>query len=37
MKIFYTKSTGKPYKGVSPNDRRNLNLKGKSNGKRRKN
>ena len=29
MKIFYTKSIGKPYRGLKPNDRRKFNSKTK--------
>ena len=35
MKVFYVKSTGKPFKGLKPNDRRKFNNKGAKNGKRR--
>ncbi len=27
MKVLYTKSTGKPYQGLNPNDRRNHSMR----------
>ncbi len=36
MKIVYTNTTGKRYKGVQPNDRRKYSKKGAKNGRKRK-
>ena len=36
MKTLYTASIGKPWKGIKPNDRRKLNLKGKNHGRKTK-